>query len=235
MVATSGWLQGLGVSPQLVQRYVASGWLEPVATGVFKRPGETLTWQGALHSLQVQSNLAVHVGALTALSAEGSAHYLRLGRETVLLFSKAGVGLPAWFKARDWAADLRHTQTGFLPPDLGVRDAMVGGFSLKASAPERAILESLHLAPQAVDLMEAYQVLEGLRTLRPALMQSLLDACGSIKVKRLFLFMAEKAGLPVLSRLRTEDLDLGSGDRALVKGGVYVPRHRLVLPPELAA
>ena len=54
-------------------------------------------------------------------------------------------------------------------------------------------------------------------------------------MKRLFLFMAEKAGLPVLSRLRTEDLDLGSGDRALVKGGVYVSRHRLVLPPELAA
>ncbi len=235
MVATSDWLRGLGVSPQHVHGYVSGGWLEPVATGVFKRPSETLTWQGALHSLQVQSHLAVHVGALTALSVEGNAHYMRLGRETVFLFSGTGVGLPSWFKARDWPVDLRHTQTGLLPAGLGVRDVMMGGFSLKASAPERAILEALHLAPQAVDLMEAYQVLEGLRTLRPALMQSLLDACASIKVKRLFLFMAEKADLPVLSRLRTDDLDLGSGARALVKGGVYVPRHRLVLPAELAA
>lgn len=203
--------------------------------GVYKRPGEALTWQGALHSLQVQADNAVHVGALTAVSSEGSAHYLRLGREPVFLFSKAGVGLPAWFEAQDWTDDVRLIQTGFLPPDLGVRSALVGGYALKASSPERAILESLHLAPQAVDLMEVYQVLEGLRTLRPTLVQSLLDACNSVKVKRLFLFMAEKANLPVLSHLEIKDLDLGSGDRGLVKGGVYVPRHRLVLPAELVA
>lgn len=233
-VATTAWLKRLGVSPQHAHGYVSGRWLEPVANGVFKRPSETLTWQGALHSLQAQLDLQVHVGALTALAADGSAHYMRLGRETVFLFSQTGVVLPAWFKAYDWPVDLRHVQTQFLPPGLGVKDATIGGFSLRASTPERAILECLHLAPQAVDLVEAYQVLEGLRTLRPALMQSLLNACASIKVKRLFLFMAEKAALPVLSHLRTEGLDLGSGDRALVKGGVYVARHRLVLPRELA-
>lgn len=233
-VATSAWLKSMGVSPQHAQQYVSSHWLEPVATGVFRRPSETPTWEGALYSLQTQLDLQVHVGALSALASEGSAHYMRLGRETVFLFSKTGGVLPGWFKTHDWGVDLRHTQTQFLPPHLGVRNTEMGGFRLKASTAERAILECLHLAPKTVDLMETFEVLEGLRTLRPALMQSLLEACASIKVKRLFLFMADKASLPVLSHLTTDALDLGIGDRAIVKGGVYIAKHRLIVPKELA-
>jgi hypothetical protein len=77
------------------------------------------------------------------------------------------------------------------------RHSGFGGFSLVASAPERAILECLLLAPERMDLVETYGLLENLRTLRPQLMQSLLEACSSVKVKRLFMFMAERAGLPV--------------------------------------
>ncbi len=232
-VATSVWLGRMGITPQHVQGYVANGWLEPVASGVFKRPRETLSWQGALHSLQTQRDLHVHLGAVTALGSDGSIQYTRLGRETVFLVSKTGVALPAWFKAHDWGVDLRHVQTTFLPPDLGIRDVVMDGFALQSSTPERAILETLHLTPKAVDLVEAYELLEGLRTLRPSQMQSLLEACVSIKVKRVFLFMAAKASLPVLSHLRTDRLDLGTGARALAKGGVYVAEHRLVLPREL--
>jgi Transcriptional regulator, AbiEi antitoxin, Type IV TA system len=58
------------------------------------------------------------------------------------------------------------------------------------------VLEMLHLAPREFDIVEAAHIFEGLVTLRPTLMQSLLDACGSIKVKRLFLYLAERAGLP---------------------------------------
>jgi hypothetical protein len=104
-----------------------------------------------------------------------------------------------------------------------------------ASTPERAILEALHLAPKEIDLVEAFHILESLRTLRPQLMQALLEACTSIKVKRLFLFMAERAALPVRPRLNDEAIELGSGDRTPAPGGAYVAKFGLVVPKELTA
>jgi hypothetical protein len=79
--------------------------------------------------------------------------------------------------------------------------------SLSISSPERAILECLYLAPEKMDLVECYQVMEGLTTLRPALLQQLLEQCHSIKVKRLFLYMAKKAGHDWFKRLNTEKLE----------------------------
>jgi hypothetical protein len=54
-------------------------------------------------------------------------------------------------------------------------------------------------------------------------------------VKRLFLYMADKAGhgwFPLLDRSR---LELGSGDRSIVKGGVYIAAYRITVPKELEA
>jgi hypothetical protein len=51
---------------------------------------------GGLYALQMESHLAVHAGALTALALQGYSHYVRLGPETVFLFSKPRVILPAW-------------------------------------------------------------------------------------------------------------------------------------------
>src|SRR5262245_39270150 len=103
---TRAGLSALGVTPQNTQKYVASGWLEPVAAGVFKLPQDTLNWQGALYSLQRQQDLKVHVGALTALEADGAAHNLRLAKEQVFLFSAPKTALPAWFRRRAWDADV---------------------------------------------------------------------------------------------------------------------------------
>jgi len=67
--------------------------------------------------------------------------------------------------------------------------------------------------------MEYSQVLEGLANLRPYLSQDLLEACTSIRVKWLFLYMAEKAGHQSFPFLDLSSLELGSGDRSIVKGG----------------
>lgn len=95
------------------------------------------------------------------------------------------------------------------------------GYNLNISAPERAILECLYLIPKAFDLLEYYQLLEGLLTLRPQLMQQLLETCYSVRVKRLFLYMADKAKLSVLSYLDKEKIQLGMGDRSILSKGVY--------------
>lgn len=39
-----------------------------------------------------------------------------------------------------------------------------------------------------------FELMEGLNNLRPNQVQDLLEKCESVKVKRLFLYLAEKAG-----------------------------------------
>lgn len=232
-VYVAAWLEGRGISRDLQAYYRKSGWLETVGTGAFKRPSEQVTWQGGLYALQEQSGLAVHAGALTALALQGYAHYVRLGAETVFLFSPPKTNLPAWFRNRDWGQKIYHCKTSVLPSGLALTDYRAGAFSVKISAPERAILECLHLAPDTVDLVECYQVMEGLTTLRPKLLQPLLEQCSSVKVKRLFLYMAEKAGQDWLKDLDTSKFDLGAGARTVTKGGVYVSRYGLTVPEAL--
>ena len=232
-VCVAPWLEKQGISKALQQRYRNSGWLESVGRGAFKRPNEDVTWQGGLYALQAQSGLSVHAGALTALSLQGYAHYVRMGAERVFLFSPPKNNLPAWFKNKDWGQAVHHYKTSVFAPDLALTDYQVGAFSIKISTPERAILECLHLSPEEVDLVECYQVMEGLTTSRPKLLQPLLQKCSSVKVTRLFLYMADKVGHEWFKRLDTDKFDLGAGARTITKGGVYVSRYGLTLPEEL--
>lgn len=231
----ASWLVKQGISRDLQTRYRRSGWLESVGPGAFQRMGDHVTWQGALSALQQQALLPVHVGALSALSLRGFAHYLRLGGETVYLLSPRGTKLPKWFKTQDWGTQLKHVPTSVLPGDLGLDDYQVQGYSIRIANPERAILECLHLAPKELDLVECAQVMEGLVNLRPKLVQQLLTECTSIKAKRLFMFLAERAHHPWLPLVDTSKLNLGTGDRSLAKGGVYVAKYHLVLPGSLVA
>lgn len=234
-VCLASWLGGQGISRSLQESYQHYGWLESIGPGAYKRPGEDLTWRGALYALQVQANLPVHPGAMTALAMQGFAHYLRLGQETVFLFSPPRTTLPAWFRKHDWRTRIQHVRTSMLPPALGLQDYDDKNFTVRIASPERAILECLYLAPDELDLLECAQLMEGLVNLRPKLVQSLLVACTSIKVKRLFLFLADKQRHAWFSRVDATKLDLGRGDRSLAKGGVYVAKYRLVLPESLVA
>ena len=232
-VYVAPWLEKRGISRDLQKHYRTSGWLESLGRGAFKRPGEEVTWAGGLYALQAQSGLAVHAGALTALAFWGFAHYIRLGAATVFLFSPPQTRLPAWFRRRDWGQTIHHCNTSALPPGLALADYQAGAFAVKIATPERAFLECLRLAPNRIDLVECYQVMEGLTTLRPGLLQPLLEQCRSIKIKRLFLYMAEKAGQDWLRDLDSSRFDLGTGDRAITKGGVYVSSYGLSLPGAL--
>jgi hypothetical protein len=232
-VGTSAWLNSLGVSRQLTKHYALKNWIEPLGAGGFKRPSETVQWYGAVRSLQTQLKLPVHVGALTALSAHGVAHYLRMGSEAIYLFSPQEVRLPSWFTGYDWQAPVQHVKTNVLPESLGLTQYGYGQIDVTISTPERAILECLYLAPNKVDLVECYEIAEGLLNLRPKLMQDLLESCNSIKVKRLFVYMAEKANLPVMKHLDLQQINFGFGDRSLVKSGLYVAKYGLTLPEAL--
>lgn len=98
----SAWLTESGISPQLVRKYVASGWLVPLAHAVYARPTAPVDWQGVVLGLQRLARKRVHVGGLSALNVQGLAHYLPLGGESrVHLWSHGSdpVRMPGWAAA----------------------------------------------------------------------------------------------------------------------------------------
>ncbi|MGI8811273.1 MAG: type IV toxin-antitoxin system AbiEi family antitoxin [Pyrinomonadaceae bacterium] len=233
VVLQSSWLSKKGYSHDLQKRYRNSKWLESIGTGAMKRIGDEITYAGAIYSLQEQSSLSVHPGGRTALSLLGKAHYLEMATKRVMVFGGKDEKLPTWFVKYDWGVTVDYYQSSFLPPDVGMSKADLTNFSIKVSGPARSILECLYLAPERQDLMECYELMEGLNNLRPDQVQSLLEECQSIKVKRLFLYMAEKAGHRWFLSLNPDKIGLGHGKRSVVKDGVYVDKYQITVPREL--
>lgn len=234
-VATSEWLRQRGITAQDVRNYVSSGWLKSLGRGAFKRPNETVTWQGAIYSLQKQLALPVHVGALTALEMTGYQHYVRFQHAKAYVVSGPEVILPKWFRD-NWGDQVRHICSKLLSTQtaMTVRESPEG-LPLDCSSPERAILETLHLTPAEFDPVEVAQIIEGMTSMRPKVMQDLLEACSSIKVKRLFLYFAERSQLSLVDKLDLTRIELGTGKRAITKTGRLTAKYDLLLPDELVA
>jgi len=106
---------------------------------------------------------------------------------------------------------------------------------LTLSAPERAILELLDEVPQRETFHQADMLMEGLRTLSPKRLQKLLVECRSVKVKRLFLWFAERHNHAWLKQLHREEIDLGTGKRMLQRGGKLDPKFNITVPEDLDA
>ncbi|MFH2094117.1 MAG: type IV toxin-antitoxin system AbiEi family antitoxin domain-containing protein, partial [Bacteroidota bacterium] len=118
--------------------------------------------------------------------------------------------------------------------DIGIDEFEIKSITIKISSPERAIMECLYLAPAENDLVECYQIFEGLVNLQPDLIQELLINCNSVKVKRLFFYMAEKANHQWFHFLNTEKIDIGKGNRMIEKNGVHIQKYLISIPRELA-
>lgn len=232
-IVTTSWLNKIGISKDLKKYYLKSSWLEALGRGAYKKPGDQVEWQGALNAIQNHTEIKVHVGGLSALSLQGYCHYFRLTTEILYLFTPANTKLPKWFSNYDWNYELIHKQSNFLPDDMGLIQIEIKSIPVKISTPERAILECLLLTPQAFDLVECFQLFEGLVNLKPKLITELLVNCCSVKVKRLFLYMAEKINHQWFQFLKTDNIDLGNGHRTLTNNGVYNAKYMISIPKEL--
>jgi len=232
-VAVQSWLTKQGVSRQLAEAYRKTGWLERFARGVYVRADDQVDWTGAVHAFQHQLGLAIHPAAKTALQMQGLGHFLAVGMGgPVTLFGAPQEKLPGWFRRHDWGVRMRYTASNLLPASSahGLSQRAVGAFSLTVSAPERAALELLRLVPQRESYEEARLLFEGLTTLRPKLVQQLLEECRSVKVKRLFLHLAEACGLPWVGKLDIGRVDLGRGKRVIVAGGRFDAKYQIAVP-----
>ena len=91
-------------------------------------------------------------------------------------------------------------------------------------------MEVLYGVPGAESYEEAVLLMQGLTTLRPRLVQALLEHCVSVKVKRLFMVIAESCQHPWVKKLDVSKIDFGKGKRMLVKGGRLDPKYNITVP-----
>ena len=200
------------------------------------------------------------VGGRTALELQGFVHYLSPGgpREIHLHGDRR---VPSWvFKLRLETSFIFHNaeklfrdkaihyigqQSGGSTRKDIIAAALQSGFTfqlwgqwqwpLMLSLPERAILELLDCVPQRETFQQADVLFDGLGNLRPRLLHTLLVECRSVKVKRLFLWFAERHGHAWMTKLDRRGIDLGQGKRMLVSGGKLDTKYNITVPEKFDA
>jgi hypothetical protein len=231
-VVTTTKLHSLGISLNLITKYVQSGWFDRLGVGAVVRRGNNVGWQGAVFALQDQLGLSIHPAGKSALGLQGSLHYVPLGKPQITLIYKTHEKLPKWFTRYNWKIELQLVKSDLFGNEntLGFTDVFFGEFKLKVSSHERAILEYLHLLDGDNSGDEPMKLMEGMAWLRPDMLQKLLEACISIKVKRLFFVLAERENHPWFKKLDIEKIDLGKGKRQFAKGGSLHSRYQITIP-----
>ncbi|NJO33341.1 MAG: hypothetical protein HC869_09550 [Rhodospirillales bacterium] len=255
LVVDAAWLAAHGYSRQLIRDYVRSGWLEQPAARIYKRPSAPLVWEQVVISLQTLLARNLAVGGRSALELHGFGHYVPQAANLIHLYGAPKP--PSWLDnvltevQFRWHNDARlfidqrvSTEPHTLNSDgramerrksHEVRPWGPWNWPLVISTPERAILELLDEVPERENFHHVDMLMEGLSTLSPSRLQLLLGDCRNIKVKRLFFFFADRHKHAWLKRLDRSAINLGRGNRMLVKGGVLSAPHMITVPRDLDA
>jgi Transcriptional regulator, AbiEi antitoxin, Type IV TA system/Transcriptional regulator, AbiEi antitoxin N-terminal domain len=262
LIADAAWLEKNGYSRALRNKYVGRGWLDQVARSVYRRPApalqgaarqESLRWQSVVVSLQTLLGRPYTVGGRTALELQGLAHYLPVGHHEIHLYGTRKP--PGWiFSLKLDARFVFHNSDRLFTSKVNrphsAKEENENDLSqstyvrqpwgqwewlLIMSSPERAILELLNEVPHRETFHQADVLMEGLRNLSPRRLQTLLVACSSVKVKRLFLWFAERHQHAWLKKLDRSNIDIGKGKRMLVRGGRLDPKLNITIPESLDA
>jgi hypothetical protein len=230
------WLKKQGFSRPRVDSYLRSGALQAVARGAYRKPGPPLKWEHVVYSLQ-ELGCPVHLGGRSALELAGMAHYLRLGDvQTISLYGTSH--LPLWVDqvATDYRLEGHNPKLFSVLPQAVLVTRPFGHWDwlLRYASLELAFLELFAEIATATDFEVADKLFEAATTLRPELVRTLLLHCTNVKAKRLFLWFGERHQHPWQSVLNTSGIDLGSGKRMLIRGGVLDKRFHISVPRKMA-
>lgn len=229
--------------------------------GLIGKKRGRLSWQQVVISLQtILDHPPLIVGGGTALALHGFSHYLSHDLGEIHLYGEKappswvgnlelpqrivyhpqrrlfggesasmGADSPAWDVRENRGRDVTKLHGGSVTSiPWGQWD-----WPLALSTSERAILELLNELPDRASFHHVVKIMEGLAGLRPRRMQKLLLDCGSIKVKRLFLFFADRQRHAWLKHLDKKSISLGAGKRHLVKGGRLDPVYHITVLEDL--
>jgi hypothetical protein len=228
----SGNMKQHGYSDQLLKQYRNSEWLTALSKGVMYRSGDKLLAIPAIVSYNQQMGKEFHVAAHSALELKGFNHFVPMGKPVLMIGHPKNQMIPAWMKEDrfDMAMKFFSTET-FTKPILSKSN--IDGLELLVSTPEQAFFECLLLAPKQYSLMDLFYIMEQLTALRPEIVQDLLENTDNLKVKRLFIYMAEKAAHYWFDLLDLDKVNIGTAKHQLVKNGTYVSKYKITVPKEL--
>lgn len=228
----SSWLNRNGYSNQLMQQYRKSGWFSALTKGVMYRTGDKISIWGAISSYNMQEEKNVYIAAHSALEIFGFNHYIPMGKPSLLIGCPTNEKIPIWMKEDHFRYHVESFTTKVFKK-TAFTTKKVNGFDLLVSEPEQAFLECLLLSPNRYNYMDLFYIMEQLNTMRPDVLQVLLENIDNNKVKRLFLYMAQKAGHAWFDKLEASKINIGTGKRMLVENGVYVLEYLITIPKEL--
>lgn len=255
LIVTKSWLLSQGLSRHTLDNWVKSGQLSSIVYGVYKRPDTKLTWRGVVYSLQRMGN-DLCPGGITALSDQGLGHYLELGQhKTIHLYGRDN--MPLWLNrvlqdvtfvrhnevkllgngGSISSIDLNQEFTTAMPIELTLAQNE-GIEPVRVSSSEKAWFEILMDVPEKISFEHADQLMQGLGTLSPRKLNKLLEVCNNVKVRRLFLWFAERHQHAWLKKLDVNLYTmssglLGSGKRVLAKGGKLDPKYLITVPEDM--
>lgn len=215
-----------------VQNYLKSGWLESVAKGVYKKPNHPLTWASALSALQYQQSTPMNLAGVSSLAQQGISHYLSFNNETIQVNSTNSLRLPKWLSENNWNINYKCSKVLDELTDDDLTELVANNQNIKASVIELAVLEVLENVNDESSFLSAAELFQGLTSLRPRRLQSLLERSPAIKVKRLFLFLADYYQHSWLNRLDKTKVGLGRGKRQIVKGGSLDKQYLITVPSQ---
>lgn len=240
LVATRQWVLEQGVSRHALDNAVKSHRLHKLAVGVYARAESRLSWQAVVCSLQRMADRSVLVGGVSALQVLGLGQYLSFG-DTQKLHLYAEGKVPGWLgrvaaKASFqwhstrmlWGAEVLENKT--YQKHLQWRDDLP---EIALSCSEKAYLEMLADIPDGISFDHADELMQGLTSLSPSKLDALLRGCKSIKVKRLFFWLASRHNYPWFRKLNRDDYDLGKGKRVIAKSGKLDNTYLITVPEHL--
>ena len=235
-VGVQSWLSKQGISKDLAKSYVKSQWLERIGKGAFIKAGDQVDWLGGVFALQKHLNFKIHVAAKTALELHGHGHFIPLGKGyLVRLFQSTEEkrSPPDWmynyFKDE---VKIQVSKRNLFGGDemFGMVEKDFDRYKLLISSRERAIMEYFDLVPEQESFSQGVYLMESLLTLRPKVIQALLEKCNSVKVKRLFMYMAEELNLPWSDQIDLSKINFGVGNRVISKGGKFNSKYNISIP-----
>ncbi len=235
-VVNRKWLKAKGFERTAIDYYVRSNKLESVGHGVYRRPGPPLKWEHLFYSLQ-ELGYSLHVGGQSALNLQGYAHYLSLGntQKKIILYGKDK--LPLWMNNIDENILFKaYTQKGFTKLPKNTITTLVFGhwdWELNISSVELALFELLSQVKDESDFLVADKYFESVTVLRTELINELLQTCTHIQTKRLFMWFTDRHSHQWSSKLNRNNVDLGSGKRSIIKGGLFDKKYNITVPKEM--
>lgn len=219
------YLKKQGYSSQHIQKYIQNNWLDKVAAGVYKRSGVELSIELVLKAIQQQTPFLVYPSAQTALYYQGIVHYAKLGEEPIIVVIPPPNNLPKWIRQNK---NFKFIEKKIFLTDF--IDSYIKKDEIILASRERALMEMCALIPKNANFDELVHLMELVPSLRPGLLQNLLEQCVSVKVKRLFLYVAELIGHNWFNKLDLSKIDLGKGTRQIVKNGKYIKKYDICIP-----